>query len=131
RGHGQDLRRFAADLAAVGERGRQGHRWVDRRQHRRDHHQRRQHHAERGGHHDGVMVTTAFCVVLSPLMVITPVLPSIDPPVTLPTTFTDSCEICGEASEILPVPAAWTASEIAVLKPDAARISSDTRARTV
>ena len=79
----------------------------------------------------GVMTTTAFCVVLSPLMVMTPVVGAMVPPLTLPTTATVSWAICGEASEMLPVPAAWTASEIEVLKPDPARISSDTRARTV
>lgn len=79
----------------------------------------------------GVMVTTAFCVVLSPLMVMRPVVGLMVPPVTLPTTATVSCAICGEASEMFPVPADWTASEIDVLKPEPARISSETRARTV
>lgn len=79
----------------------------------------------------GVMVITAFCVELSPLMVMTPVLESIAPPVTLPTEVTESWAICAEAAEMLPPPADCTASEIEVLKPDPARISSDTRARTV
>src|SRR4051812_7747901 len=79
----------------------------------------------------GVMVTTANCVELSPLMMITPVVGLTVPPITLPTELTVSVEIVDDASEICPVPADCTASEIEVLNPEAARINSDTRARTV
>src|SRR5678815_747327 len=74
----------------------------------------------------GARMTTAFCVVLSPLMVIMPVSGLTEPPVTLPIAETDSCTICGDASEIWPVPTDCTASDIDVLNPEPAMISSDT-----